>query len=461
MKKAILFLLLPLRFFSQSDKVAFIDSLMRAEIAVNHFNGNLLVAESGKIIYQKAFGYRNYDSRELLDNNSVFELASVSKQFTAVGILMLKEQGKLKLSDSLRKYFPQLPYNYITIKNLLTHTSGLPGYEEEMITKWDHKNIASNSDVINFLAKEKPPVHFSPGKKWEYSNTGYVLLASIIEKVSGQTFKDYMSNKIFKPLGMEHSRVYNTRRSTKEIIPNYAYGFVYSDSLKKYMLPDSLPDYDFVIYLDSIVGDGIVNATTGDLLKWDRALKNYTLISESLQKEMFTEHSLMDTANKIYYGYGEMIGKNQLGNYITHEGGWPGYATIIIRFLAGDFTIIVLSNNETGGSGICNSIAAILLNKQIRMPYLHKEVVIDTNILNKYVGTYKDSIITLNIIRKSGKLYRHRKDRPDMELKAESNSKFFYSNGDRQVEFEFNKSGKVTKACFIYDGLTAELKKID
>lgn len=459
MKKVFSIFLLPLALFSQTNYTARIDSCMQAEIAINNFNGNVLIAQAGKIIYQKSFGFKNFYTKEKLDVNSVFELASISKQFTAVGILLLNKQGKLNLNDSLRKYFPQLPYTNITIKNLLIHTSGLPAYEEEMAAKWDKKNIASNNDVISFLAKEKPSVHFSPDKKWEYSNTAYVLLASIIEKISGQTYNDFMRSKIFEPLQMKYSRVYNTRRSTKEIIPNYAYGFVYNDSLKKYMLPDSLVAMDFVIYLDSISGDGTINSTTGDLLKWDRALKSHVLLNESLQKEMFAPQSTIDTLAKLYYGYGVMLGKNQFGDFISHDGGWPGYATILTRYPAKDITFIILSNNDTRCSAICNRLAAIMFNKPVAKPYIHKEVAIDTAVLQKYTGTYKGSTISLHIIAKQGKLYRHRENRPDLELKSESNTKFFYSDeSDRQIEFEI---GKTSKAVFINEGLKTNLTKVD
>ncbi len=358
------------------DYAALLDSVMQTEVSVNHFNGNVLVAKEGTVIYQKAFGYRNYDTKELLDNNSVFELASVSKQFTAVGILLLKDKGKLQLNDSLRKFFPELTYSNITIQQLLTHTSGIPEYMNAMDSMWNHKKIAFNDDLIKFLAEKKIPVNFKAGEKCDYSDTGYVMLASIIEKVSEQSFKDYMQQNIFKPLGMQHSRVYNTRRSQHEIIPNYAYGFVYSDSIKKYVLPDSLPDYDYVIYLDGIVGDGIINSTTGDLLKWDRALKNHTLLNEETQNDMFSPHALLPpfsaeirwnvgnncTDPEIFYGYGVCVGKDEFGDYISHGGDWPGYRTDLIRYLEKDITIIILSNNESDAELITTKLSHIVLN---------------------------------------------------------------------------------------------------
>ena len=262
------------------------------------FNGNVLVAENGKIVFQKSYGYADFDSQRMLNDSSVFELASVSKQFTATGILILKDKAKLKLTDSLRQYFPELPYSNITIWHMLTHTSGLPDYEEAMNIKWDRSKIAFNNDMIAFLAKEKLPVLFAPGTKWTYSNTAYAILASIIEKVSGQTFKDFLAQNIFQPLGMQHTRIYNTRRSLKDTIANYAYGYGYNDSLKKYILPDNDPNANFVIYLDGIQGDGCVNSTTADLLKWDRAVKNHTLLNEETQKEMLKGQAMIDTVKK-------------------------------------------------------------------------------------------------------------------------------------------------------------------
>jgi CubicO group peptidase (beta-lactamase class C family) len=459
MIKMLLFLLLPFTALSQKDSSKLLDSYMRAQVEVNHFNGNVLVAKSGNVIYQKAFGYNNYNTKVLLDNNSVFELASVSKQFTAMGILMLIEKGKLSFTDTLRKFFPELPYSNVTIQNLLTHTSGLPDYIDTMDKKWDHKNIAFNNDMIQFLANEKIPENFKPGAKWEYSNTAYAILASIIEKVSGLSYKDYIYKNIFKPLEMNHSLVYNTRRSKKDTVADYAFGFVYSDTLKRYIIPDSLLSYDVVIYLDGITGDGSINSTTGDLLKWDRALKNHRLLSETAQNKMFAPQSLMDTINNISYGYGVTVGRNQFGEFISHSGGWPGYRTVITRILSNDVTIIILSNNESNSDVIAPGITAILFGGDVVLPYVHKEVNVDTSILNKYAGEYK--VLTNQIIdisTRDGKLYRSRKGTPDIELKPESNTKLFYGDGtDRQLEFETNKFGIVTKAWFIKDWLKTEI----
>ena len=466
MKKLFFVLFFPLNLVAQRDYPALIDSFMQAEVAVNRFNGNVLVAKSGKVVFQKAFGYRNYETRELLDNNSLFELASVSKQFTAMGILILSERKKLSLTDSLRKYFPELPYHNITIQHLLTHTSGLPAYEDVMGEKWDHKKIASNNDVIAFFAKEKTPIRSKPGTKWEYSNTAYVLLASIIERVSGLTFSAFMDANIFKPLKMTQSRVYNTRRSQREIIPNYAYGYVYSEPLKKYMLPDSLPQYDFVIYLDGIQGDGIINSTTGDLLKWDRALKNGTLLQKETQAAMLSAQATMDTASKVSYGYGVMIGKNEIGDYITHGGGWPGYATVTIRYLADDISIIVLSNNESLSHLIAGGLAYIVTDREVARAYEHKAVSIDSGLIERYLGNYvivhSPTPKKIQLLTRKGKLYyRNTNGSSENELKPESATKFFSEKVNQQFEFILDASGKVDKAYLISSGMKKALRKVD
>jgi CubicO group peptidase (beta-lactamase class C family) len=267
MRKILFALLLPVSIVAQTNHAQLLTQYMTGQHHYFQFNGNILIAEKGKVIYQQALGYADYNSKRMLNDSSVFELASVSKQFTAMGIVILKERGLLSYEDNIKKFFPQIPYDNIKVRNLLTHTSGIPSYEDQFEKNWDRKRIAFNKDIIEMLVKLKDTLLFKTGTKWMYSNTGYALLASIIEKVSGTSYNDFMAKNIFQPLGMAHTYIYNTRRSTKKIPDNYALGFVYSDSLKRYILPDSLSKLDMVYYLDGIVGDGCVNSTTGDLFK--------------------------------------------------------------------------------------------------------------------------------------------------------------------------------------------------
>ncbi len=462
MRKIIFFLFAPLALSAQTNTAQLLDEFVSGQSKYFHFNGNVLVADKGNIILQKSFGYADYDTKRMLNNTSSFELASVSKQFTAMAVLILKERKMLSLDDSLRKFFPELPYQNITIRQLLTHTSGLPDYMDEMAKKWDHKKIAFNSDMITFLATEKPAAHFKPGEKWEYSNTGYAVLSSIIEKVSGMSYHDFLAKNIFMPLGMKNSFVYNTRRSSNKIPNNYALGFVHSDSLNKYILPDVLPADDMVYWLDGITGDGTVNTTTGDLFKWERALYTTKLVSQSTINEMLSplvQTSPRSTAN--FYGFGVSVQpKSDRGKIISHTGGWPGYATFIKSYADSNKTVIILSNNEWGVSFLAAGIESILFGDTLLMPYEHKEVKIDTSLVRHYAGKYS-AFLTLEFIDKDGKLYRHRNGTADIELKPESNTKFFYGDGtDKQIQFETDNNGNVVKAWFINTGQKGELKKV-
>ncbi len=431
-----------------------INEYLKGQEKYFRFNGNVLVAEKGKVVFKKSYGYADFVTGRALNDSSVFELASVSKQFTATGILMLRDQGKLRLTDSLRHYFPELPYHSITLYHMLTHTSGLPDYEEHMSSKWDKSRIAFNSDMIAFLAKEQPPVQFSPGTKWEYSNTAFAILASIIEKVSGQSFSEYLGQHIFKPLGMNRSRIYNTRRSKKDTIANYAYGFVYNDLLRKYMMPDSIPLMDFVRYLDGLQGDGVVNSTTGDLVKWDRAQKNHSLLNIETQREMLAGHELADTANKAYYGYGVLV----KGNMIEHSGGWPGYVTNLARDVEKDQTFVVLSNNASDATAISKALQAIMSGRTVEMPYEHKAVKLDAGIVGRYAGKYQD----FELQASGTSLYKLLRSGRKIEFKAESPAKFFREgNVDEQLEFETDGSGNVNRTWRIFYGVKTELKKLN
>lgn len=328
--------------------VASIDSVMQSVVDTARFNGNVLVAKNGNVIYKKSFGLSNFYTGEKLNDSTMFELASVSKAFTAMAIMMLKEQGKLSYEDDVRKYLPELPYEGMTIRHFLTHTSGITEYGDVLMSdgwKVDDKRIAHNDDIMKAFERQKPKVDFQPGEKWEYSNTAYAMLATIIERVSGKPYGVFLAENIFTPLDMKRSRTYNTRRAG-EVISNYAYGFMYVDSLKTYELPDSLKEFAFVRPLDGIEGDGIVNSTTGDLLKWDRALYTDKLVKRATLEEAFTSGKLKNDSLHGY-GFGWFIESDSLQGKITrHTGSWPGYRNLIIRFVDSGDCIIILSNNE-------------------------------------------------------------------------------------------------------------------
>ena len=203
-------------FGNAQQKAASLDSLFTNLHREGKFYGNVLIAEKGVPVYEKSFGLADEQTKRPLDKETVFELASVSKQFTAMGIMMLQKAGKLNYDDSLGKYIPELPYHHISIRNLLNHTSGLPDYMALFDLAWDLKRIATNKDMIEQLIQYKPAILFEPGMKYEYSNTGYALLASVIEKVSGMPYGDYLQKNICKPLKMTRTRVYRRRYENRD-----------------------------------------------------------------------------------------------------------------------------------------------------------------------------------------------------------------------------------------------------
>ena len=441
------------------DRIKIIDSLLNSVYANKKINGNFLIAEKGKVIYSKSFGYANEVTKEKLNENSVFELASCSKQFTAMAIMILKEKGKLNLDDDIKKFIPALSsYKGITIRNLLNHTGGLPDYMELMDSLFDKSKIATNNDIITLFSKHNPKILFEPNTKYEYSNTGYALLASIIEKASGLTFANFLNKNIFKPLQMENTLVYTRRLSPKKI-SSYAFGYVYSDSLKKYLLPDEIAETKMVVWLDGIVGDGCVNSTLNDLLKWDRALYTNKLLSAAGLKEIF-EVAILKDKSKTKYGFGWGIEESaDFGKIVSHSGGWPGYVTYIDRHITNDKTIIILQNHNDVSIPV-KSIRNILYNKALPIKKIRKEIVLSTEQLQKLVGIYEvEKEFEIKISLDKDQLFAKLTGQNAFPIFAESELQFFLKVVDAQLQFEQNDKGEIVKLYLLQNDNKAEAKR--
>ncbi len=437
------------------NRIHKIDSLLIPLYKEGRINGNFLIAEKGKVLYKKSFGNSNEETTQLLNENSIFDLASVSKQFTAMSIMILHEKGKLNLNDKMSKFIPELSfYEGITIKHLLNHTSGLPDYMELFEKIFDKSKIATNNDVITIFAQRQPKLHFLPNSKHEYSNTGYALLASIIERASGETYPKFLKKVIFKPLGMTNTFV-NTRRLAPKEISNYAYGYVYSDSLKKYALPDDLKETKYVIWLDGVVGDGGVNSTVNDLFKWDRALYKNNLLSKKGTEEMFSATTLNDNT-QVKYGYGWQIDNDsEFGKIVSHGGGWPGYVTSISRHITHDKTIIILKNHDNITMPL-NSIRNILYGKQEK-----KKIILSAEQLQKFVGAYElQPAFIIEIELQDNQLYAKTAGQPTLELTPETENSFLLAEIGVQISFNFNSDGIVKSLTFSQGGNKMEGKKV-
>jgi CubicO group peptidase (beta-lactamase class C family) len=438
MNKTFLLLLVLIANTLFAQKSQKLDSLFQKLSSDKEFNGNVLIAEKGKVIYKNSFGLANEISKEKLNANSIFELASVSKQFTAFAIVILKEKGKLNYDDKIGAFLPQLSfYKNVTIRNLLSHTSGLPDYMKILDSllideTWDNKTkIATNNDILNVYKKNQPKLLFEPNEKWEYSNTGYAILASIIEKISGKSYAEFLKTEIFKPLKMNNTFVY-TRRLNPRKINNYAFGYVYSDSLKKNKLPDEIKGLDLYVHtLDGIVGDGTVNSTIIDLLKWDRSLYSNQLVFKSEMNQIFNP-AILNNEAKTKYGFGWMLDDNKVfGKIVNHSGSWPGYISFIERHTDNDKTIILLQNNDNKKT--------IIPIKQIReILYNIKPLTFSEEYLKKISGEYKTQKGDIKkIVYENGKLYIPMSEEEKFELEPISKTIFKVIGFNPEVKYEF------------------------
>jgi CubicO group peptidase (beta-lactamase class C family) len=322
-----------------------IDAFLEQAYANRQFNGNVLVATQGEVVYHKSFGIGTIDPETPLQLDSQFRLASVSKPVTAMAVMILKERGILDYDEPISKYLPELPYPRVSIRHLLTHTSGIPDYTYLFERYWDpdheiftEKKYADNDDVIGMFIEHKPELRFDPGAQYSYSNTGYVFLASIVERASGMPFREFLRDNIFTPLGMSNTLLYSAIRDDpmERRVIGYRLALNGSDRLRN----------DFH-YMSGISGDGAVYSTTGDLFKWDRGLYAETLVSQATLEEAFTPYTLTG-GDKSQYGLGWGIDTSLVGRkVVTHGGGWIAARTWLFREIEDNNCIIVLTNHTS------------------------------------------------------------------------------------------------------------------
>ena len=311
-----------------------LDSLLKRINKRHDFHGSILVAKKGKLIYQNQIGYADFRKKTKLTNESIFQLASVSKQFTAASIMMLKERNQLKLTDTITTYFPKFPYKNITIQQLLNHTSGLPNYFWVAENEWKENHPPSNFEMMNFLSKSSTAsLFFRPGRRFDYSNTGYFVLASIIEKISNKSYSEFLQSNIFKPLQMHNSYAYSFKTDT--IRKNQLIGYRLYRSWRHRTIPSTIND--------AVVGDKNIYATSEDLLKWMNGLNSGKLISKESLKLMFTKGKTK--YGRIFpYGFGFRIKNDEKKVY--HYGKWNGFSTAITQYQEEELVVIILEHTS-------------------------------------------------------------------------------------------------------------------
>lgn len=319
------------------------------------FNGSILLAKNGEIIFEDYHGYKNFSTKENISSETPFHLASISKTFTGMTILHLMEQGKLKLDDTLQKYFPDFPYQNITIRLLLSHRSGLPKYEYAMenrkaiisykknkkgkkvreityinLDSGSEKTFVTNEDVLKFLIDKKPALQFTPNRTYLYCNTNFALLALIIAKITGIAYPQYMKDSVFMPLGLKNTFVFN-ENTIAEYVPSYTYNNA-AYKIEKF---------------DCIYGDKNIYSTVRDLLLWDNALYEGKFVSNATLTIAFQPYSYDRRLGKgHYYGFAwhlfyDDVNKNTI---VYHNGWWHGNNTVFTRYIKDSATLIILGN---------------------------------------------------------------------------------------------------------------------
>jgi CubicO group peptidase (beta-lactamase class C family) len=333
-----------------------IDSILRTLNQEEAFSGNVLIYEKGKIIYEKSFGYANAESKTPLTENTIFLIGSVAKTFTAVAVLKLREQGKLNLDDGIAKFLPELPYKNVTLRHLLTHTSGLLEYQSEEVIKEIAGKGVTNAELAKVFARLNPKQEFEPGAKWEYSNTNYILLALVVEKVSGKSFPQFIRENIFVPAGMTRSFV-SISNIPKTLTNDVAAGYRFTNPLATAPVNVETLEGARSAYAtkQNLYGAGNVYSTTRDLLKFHGALQRGKILNRQSLSEMYAPAKLTTGADYRPFARTNYLSKDALGWFVAddasgkivyHPGGDIGYVSYFLRNTTKDQSVVVLSNIE-------------------------------------------------------------------------------------------------------------------
>ncbi len=442
-----IFILVPVLFavfavFAQ-DAGNKIDELISAYSKLNKFNGSALVAKNGTILLNKGYGYRNAADKLMNNEESIFQLGSITKQFTAAVILKLQEEKKLKVTDKLSKFFPDYPKgDSITIKQLLTHTSGIYSYTNDGNFMANEITKNKSREEMMALFKDKP-LDFSPGTGWNYSNSGYSLLGYIIEVVTKKSYEEAVRKYIFTPLHMTHSGFDFTHLKSPDKTTGY------------FMLDDKSSNPAPVVDSTVSFSAGAIYSITSDLYLWHKALEQNTILSKTQQQEAYTP-----VKNNYGYGWGidSIEGKRRVG----HGGGIPGYITNESRVPEDDIDIVLLSNaSDRSLDEITKSIYAILYNKAYELPKERIVILLPEETLKQYEGEYEIAP-GFNVIMKikDGEISATPTGQSEKILHAEKEDFFFEKEEDVQVQFTRNDDKTVDGLILNQGGRKMTCKKI-
>ena len=445
------------------DKNTTMENLARALQEKDGFNGAWLYAENGKIVSKGALGFRDPEDTLPITEDTIFQLASISKTFTATAVMLLMRQSLLSPEDRITKYFPELAaYEGVTVRHLLNHTSGIPDYFDDadwFIKIWkEEKRVPDNNEILRFLRETKAKPYFAPGEGLRYSNTGYNLLALLVERLSGVPFEAFLQKNIFEPAGMTSTRCCHIRRDGVPF-ENYARATVFEDD--KWVADiDSAEDGDVVAF-DGLNGDDYVYANIFDMLRWDRALREGKVLTLDEQKLMYTPGKLNNGEDAVYdeddglgYGFGWGVGHDEkYGLIVSHSGGMPGVATWFERFIEADRVLVILANRDyrdvRAYLGYWNGMEAIARDKEPEPIVSIEDIALksaDKSKWNGFCGKYEHpeeaDFIVDEVFLKNDALYAKAIDEDGDEVEF-----MLYPIGEN----EFGRKGGMLKLAFSDD----------
>ncbi|MCF6462001.1 serine hydrolase [Clostridium sp. Cult1] len=430
------------------DKQAELDAYIKALEKHQNFHGSVLVAKDGEVLLNKGYGFADFEQNTNNISQTKFAIGSITKQFTAIAIMQLNEKGLLSVEDKISKYFPDFPNgDSITIHNLLTHTSGLTNYtnlSEFLDIDLNNKDPMKTIELIKNL-----PLEFEPGKEFSYSNTNYVLLGMIVEKITDMSLEEYLQKNIFTPLNMSNTGSYYIEDN------QFPDATPYTGFLEVYPVDDEL-------VLTQAYGAGNIYSTVEDLYRWDRALSTEQLVKKETLDKIFTEYITMPGAGS--YGYGWMIADTDMGRQIFHGGNTMGFTANIARYPEKDLFVVILTNSAYyDTTSLTNALTSIVLDKDYEMPEVLKEIEIeDPNLYDNYIGKYEFIDGTyINITKIEDKLYAQVTSQNAFEILPLSNNRFFAKDVDIRIEFIKNEEEKITELVLEQLGMTFVCKRVE
>lgn len=337
------------------EELDYFDEEITRLLLRHRFNGSVLVARYGTILYQRSFGFADFRNHTPIEPRTCFQLASISKTFTATAVLLLQEDGLLSIDDPVRKHIPTFPYEAITIRQLLNHTSGLQNYMWLVERFWKNPLPPTNENVLDLFIRHNRPLDFTPGSRFAYSNTGYAFLGLLIERVSGQRFPDFLSRRIFGPLGMEDTFVYDLHAGLSP--SNRAFGFR-QGGRSMIVIPD--------VEHDGVFGDKGIYSNVIDLYRWDQAIYKNALLPARVWQEAFQPARLRNN-NEVNYGHGWRLQTFMDRRIVHHPGRWNGFRTSLKRFVDDHATLILLNNTNRDISAMINEIQKTIFHEEVLM----------------------------------------------------------------------------------------------